>query len=84
MTQKKISKPPAKPVPPSMEIGDAEVAVRAYERWMGRGCPISDGTEDWSEARRELEAEQFARAARHAPRGASAKLRSVQAPASMP
>jgi hypothetical protein len=83
MTQKKISKPTAKALAASMEIGDAEVAVRAYERWMGRGCPISDGTEDWIAARHELEAEQFARAAKAMPRGAATRNKSVQAPSAM-
>ena len=40
-----------------VRIPDETIAVRAYERWMGRGCPISDGVEDWLAAQKELETE---------------------------
>lgn len=38
-------------------VSEERIAVRAFERWMGRGCPPSDGSEDWFAARAELEAE---------------------------
>lgn len=57
MSQKKIRKPSARITRPSLELAEQQIAVRAYERWMGRGCPISDGVEDWLAARQELEAE---------------------------
>jgi hypothetical protein len=40
-----------------IDVTDAQIAVRAYERWIGRGCPTSDGTDDWFAARSEIEAE---------------------------
>jgi hypothetical protein len=84
MTQKKIAKPSAKAETRGVvEVGDELIAVRAFERWMGRGCPVSDGVEDWVAARQELEAELFAGAAKHTSRGAPAKLKAAQAPASM-
>lgn len=36
---------------------EQRVAVRAYELWMERGAPISDGQEDWFAARTAIEAE---------------------------
>ena len=41
----------------SESISEQQIAVRAFERWMGRGAPASDGVEDWLAARCELEAE---------------------------
>ena len=56
------------------------IAVRAFERWMGRGCPVSDGVEDWIAARCELEAEFATRM----PRSPKTKAQKAAAsPASM-
>lgn len=41
----------------SDEPSEHAIAVRAYSRWLDRGCPVSDGLEDWFAARNELEAE---------------------------
>lgn len=38
------------------EVSEAAIAVRAYERWVARGCPISDGVDDWLAAQAELQA----------------------------
>jgi hypothetical protein len=57
----------------SIDVTDAQIAVRAYERWMGRGCPPSDGTDDWFAARIEIEAELAA--AGSAPRKSKPKAR---------
>jgi hypothetical protein len=57
MSQKKMSKPRVRSARASMELAEQQIAVRAYERWMGRGCPVSDGIEDWLAARQALEAE---------------------------
>ena len=38
-------------------VTEAQIAERAYERWIARGCPISDGADDWFAARMELEGE---------------------------
>ena len=51
-----------------MQISDAQIAVLAYERWMARGCPITDGADDWFAARNTLEAELTKPAPRVAPR----------------
>jgi hypothetical protein len=59
------------------EISEAQIALRAYERWIGRGCPISDGSDDWFAAREQLEAELAAPVKRAAPRTA-AKPRSAR------
>jgi len=40
-----------------IKVSEERIAARAFERWMGRGCPISDGRDDWFAARAELEAE---------------------------
>ena len=44
------------------DVSDREIAVRAYERWMRRGCPITDGNDDWFAARLELESNASAAA----------------------
>jgi hypothetical protein len=41
----------------SVENVEQRIAVRAYEMWMGRGAPISDGKDDWFAARVAIEAE---------------------------
>jgi hypothetical protein len=57
-----------------IDLTDAQIAVRAYERWMGRGCPLSDGTDDWFAARTEIEAE-LAAGDRNAPRKSRPRAR---------
>ena len=49
------------------ELSQSSIAERAYVRWIARGCPISDGQEDWFAAQAELLAERL----RSAPRSAS-------------
>jgi hypothetical protein len=36
------------------KIQQEEIARRAYEIWQARGCPASDGSEDWRAAEAEL------------------------------
>jgi len=36
------------------QISDEDIARRAYEIWQSRGCPASDGHEDWEAAKAEL------------------------------
>ena len=38
-------------------ITDDKIAKRAYELWESRGCPQSDGHDDWKLAERQLFAE---------------------------
>ncbi len=42
-------------------ISDDEIARRAYEIWQSRGCPASDGNEDWEAAKAELLAARIGR-----------------------
>jgi hypothetical protein len=42
-------------------VSDEDIARRAYEIWQSRGCPASDGNEDWQAAREELMASKIAR-----------------------
>jgi hypothetical protein len=42
-------------------VSDDEIARRAYELWQQRGCPASDGSEDWQAAKAELIAARIAR-----------------------
>lgn len=39
------------------EITDEQIARRAYELWVARGCPEGDGSEDWEAAEAELRGE---------------------------
>jgi hypothetical protein len=43
------------------QVSDEEIARRAYEIWQSRGCPASDGSEDWQTAKQELLAEKIGR-----------------------
>jgi hypothetical protein len=36
---------------------ESTIAARAYDKWIARGCPASDGLEDWFAAQSELERE---------------------------
>jgi hypothetical protein len=38
-----------------------EIAQRAYEIWQARGCPASDGRDDWKAAEAELTTERIGR-----------------------
>lgn len=38
----------------TVEPREDEIAARAHERWVRRGCPLGDGVEDWFAARAEL------------------------------
>lgn len=46
--------------PPDVQVGEPaslceeEVAARAYQRWLARGCPLGTPEEDWYEAERDL------------------------------
>jgi hypothetical protein len=42
-------------------VSDDEIARRAYEIWQARGCPASDGQEDWEAAKAELTAARVER-----------------------
>ena len=42
-------------------LSEQEIARRAYEIWQARGCPPSDGQEDWEAAKDELTAARVAR-----------------------
>ena len=44
-----------------LHISDEEIARRAYEIWQRRGCPPSDGSDDWQAAKSELLAGRIAR-----------------------
>lgn len=39
------------------DLPDETIAEHAYYRWLSRGCPVTDGMEDWFAARAELEVE---------------------------
>jgi hypothetical protein len=42
-------------------VSDDEIAQRAYQIWESRGCPASDGAEDWQAAKAELTAARIGR-----------------------
>jgi hypothetical protein len=42
-------------------VSDEEIAKRAYAIWQARGCPPSDGIEDWEAAKAELVAARVGR-----------------------
>jgi Protein of unknown function (DUF2934) len=42
-------------------VSQEEIARRAYEIWESRGCPSSDGTDEWQAAEAELTAARISR-----------------------
>ena len=44
-------------------ITETEIADRAYELWLRRGCPTGSPEEDWFKARQEMEASRSLRIA---------------------
>jgi hypothetical protein len=44
-------------------VQDSLIAELAYNRWIARGCPVSDGLEDWFAAQAELQSQPPARSA---------------------
>jgi|GEM_PF-1454043 len=40
--------------PQAQPITDETISLRAYELWQARGCPESDGNEDWQAAQEQL------------------------------
>lgn len=52
---------------PAPQPSDSDIAQRAYNRWIARGRPVTDGREDWFAAQAELLAEHPAPAERPAP-----------------
>ena len=54
----RVATPPtAKPVTSNVPIPHDRIAMRAYEKWMKRGCPQGTAFQDWVEAEAELVAE---------------------------
>jgi hypothetical protein len=45
----------ARPVQKALDA--TSIAERAYALWIARGCPISDGTQDWFAAQAQLSIE---------------------------
>jgi hypothetical protein len=46
---------------PRATVSHPEIASHAYEVWQSRGCPASDGQEDWEAAKAELTTARIAR-----------------------
>jgi hypothetical protein len=40
------------------DVTDEAIANRAYELWQQRGCPDSDGADDWQAAYEQLQAKR--------------------------
>lgn len=58
MTRVTTPTPPAKPVTAStVKVPHDRIAMRAYEKWMKRGCPQGTALQDWMEAEAELMSE---------------------------
>lgn len=51
-----VTPPVAKPVAPSKPAHE-RIAMRAYEKWLQRGCQSGTDQQDWLEAEAELMAE---------------------------
>jgi hypothetical protein len=44
--------------PPADHIPHEKIAMRAYEKWLKRGCPKGSEKQDWHEAECELQEEK--------------------------
>jgi hypothetical protein len=53
--------------PTAMHIPHEKIAMRAYDKWCKRGCPMGTDKLDWSEAEAELRTEMM-RTSGQAPR----------------
>jgi hypothetical protein len=51
---------PSPHLTPTPQPSDSDIAQRAYNRWVARGRPVSDGREDWFAAEAELQTERAA------------------------
>ena len=49
---------PAAATPPRGTDDTAEIAARAYAKWLARGCPIGDDKRDWFDAQEEIRRER--------------------------
>jgi len=61
LTQPTSPQPPIASAPPQVADDLAEIATRAYAKWLARGCPIGDDKRDWFEAQQEVRLERMAR-----------------------
>ena len=52
-----VTPPAAKPAPPQSKIPYEKIAMRAYEKWVKRGCKHGCDQQDWLEAEAELRKE---------------------------
>lgn len=43
---------------PADQVSHEKIAMRAYEKWLKRGCPQGSDKQDWHEAERELQEEK--------------------------
>lgn len=54
---KVVTPPMAQPVSPMTKIPHEKIAMRAYEKWLKRGCKHGNHVQDWMEAEAELRTE---------------------------
>ncbi len=80
MTQKKKQATDVARSRSAVTLDEQQIASRAYQRWLSRGCPLSDGVEDWFAARRELELRLAAQTERELARRPAAKRNAHAAP----
>jgi hypothetical protein len=52
-----VTPPTAKPAAPPHKIPQEKIAMRAYDKWVKRGCKHGRDQQDWLEAEAELRAE---------------------------
>jgi hypothetical protein len=60
-----VTPPAAQPATPP-KIAHERIAMRAYEKWVQRGCPHGTDQQDWLDAEAELKAELHRTGATHA------------------
>ncbi len=65
-----VTPPAAQPAAPHKPAHD-RIAMRAYEKWLSRGCPHGTDQQDWLEAEAELAAEMSRTGGAHAMRPAT-------------
>jgi hypothetical protein len=51
---KAAGQPPTLPVPGPSQVSEAEIAARAFELYLARGCQDGRDLDDWLQAEREL------------------------------
>ncbi len=64
----RVATPPTAQPTPQVHIPREKIAMRAYEKWVKRGCTHGHDKQDWIEAEQELRQEYLRQSGHSGPR----------------